>query len=163
RARDLGLPVVRRAEALAAAVSPGEVVAVAGTHGKTTTTVMTTEALAAAGRNPTGIAGGRVSNWGRNARIGGHALFVLETREYDKSFRAWTRQVAVINKVEAAHLECYGTVEHLEESFAKFAGPARRIIYGGDDPAAARVVKSTGRPAWSVGLGSSADVRVQVV
>lgn len=162
RARDLGLPVVRRAEALAAAVSPGEVVAVAGTHGKTTTTVMTTEALAAAGRNPTGIAGGRVSNWGGNARIGGDDLFVVEADEYDKSFLALTPQVAVINNVEADHLECYGTVEHLEESFAKFASPARRIIYGGDDPAAVRVVKSTGRPAWSVGLGSGADVRVTV-
>src|SRR5437899_1081956 len=54
RARDLGIPVIRRAEALAAAITPGQVVAVAGTHGKTTTTVMTTEALAAAGLNPTG-------------------------------------------------------------------------------------------------------------
>jgi len=162
RARELGLPVVRRAEALAAAISPGEVVAVAGTHGKTTTTVLTTEALAAAGRNPTGIAGGRVSSWGGNARIGGSDLFVVEADEYDKSFLALTPQVAVINNVEADHLECYGTVEHLEESFARFASPARRIIYGGDDVAATRVARSTGRPAWSVGIGGSADVRITV-
>src|SRR5574341_358141 len=64
-ARAAGLPVVRRADALQQLVSGGEVVAVAGTHGKTTTTVMTTDALAAAGRDPTGIAGGRVASWGR--------------------------------------------------------------------------------------------------
>jgi len=163
RARELGIPVVRRAEALAAAVSAGEVVAVAGTHGKTTTTVMTTEALAAAKRNPTGIAGGRVSGWGGNARMGSDDLFVVEADEYDKSFLALTPQVAVINNVEADHLECYGSVENLEGAFAKFASPARRVIFGGDDPAARRVVKSTGRPSWSVGLGEGCDVRVQVV
>jgi UDP-N-acetylmuramate--alanine ligase len=163
RAHELGIPVVRRAEALAAAVTPGEVVAVAGTHGKTTTTVMTTEALAAAGRNPTGIAGGRVSSWGGNARIGGDDLFVVEADEYDKSFLALTPQVAVISNVEADHLECYGSVAALEEAFATFAGPARRVIYGGDDEAAARVVKHSRRPAWSVGLGELADVRVRVV
>src|SRR5438105_3369148 len=116
RARELGIPVVRRAEALAAAVAPGQLVAVAGTHGKTTTTVMTTEALAAAGLNPTGIAGGRVSSWGGNARIGGDGLFVVEADEYDKSFLALAPQVAVINNVEADHLECYGSLDHLVES-----------------------------------------------
>ncbi|MFI5214278.1 MAG: UDP-N-acetylmuramate--L-alanine ligase [Gemmatimonadales bacterium] len=166
RARELGLPVVRRAEALAAAVSPGEVIAVAGTHGKTTTTVMTTEALAAAGRNPTGIAGGRVSSWGNgggNARIGGDELFVVEADEYDKSFLALTPQVAVINNVEADHLECYGTVAALEEAFTQFARPARRLIVGGDDPAAVRVARATGRPIWTVGLSGPSDVSVKVV
>lgn len=166
RARELGLPVVRRAEALAAAVSPGEVIAVAGTHGKTTTTVMTTEALAAAGRNPTGIAGGRVSSWGDgggNASIGGDDLFVVEADEYDKSFLALTPQVAVINNVEADHLECYGTVAELEKAFTRFATPARRVIVGGDDPAAVRVARATGRPVWTVGLSGAADVSVKVV
>ena len=72
RARALGVPVVRRADALGELVSGGgaSLVAVAGTHGKTTTTVMVTEALTAAGRNPTGLAGGRVAAWGGNARFG---------------------------------------------------------------------------------------------
>src|SRR3954469_21929957 len=65
-ARAAGVPVIRRAEALAEAIAGGTVVGVAGTHGKTTTTVMTTEALAAAGLGPTGIAGGRVGAWGGN-------------------------------------------------------------------------------------------------
>src|SRR5581483_9094985 len=82
RGRALGLPIVRRADALGEAVAAGTVVGVAGTHGKTTTTVMITEALTAAGRNPTGLAGGRVATWGGNARIGGRELFVVESDEY---------------------------------------------------------------------------------
>ena len=88
RARALGLPVIRRAEALAEAVSGGELVAIAGTHGKTTTTVMTTEALAAAALDPTGVAGGRVGAWSGNLRRGSDALFVVEADEYDRSFLA---------------------------------------------------------------------------
>jgi UDP-N-acetylmuramate--alanine ligase len=163
RARTLGRPVVRRAEALAAAISPGQVVAVAGTHGKTTTTVMTTEALAAAGLNPTGIAGGRVAGWGGNARIGGDGLFVVEADEYDKSFLALTPQVAVINNVEADHLECYGSMEELEKAFASFPQSARRVIVGGDDPTAVRVARMAGRPTWAVGFGDAADARIRVV
>ncbi len=163
QARALGIPVVRRAEALAAAVSVGSVVAVAGTHGKTTTTVMTTEALAAAGLNPTGIAGGRVTSWGGNARLGGDDLFVVEADEYDKSFLALTPQLAVINNVEADHLECYGTIEALEQAFATFARPADRVIVGGDDSAAVKVARMTGRPTWTVGLAETCDVRIEVV
>ena len=70
-ARAAGIPLVRRAEALADAVSGGTLVGIAGTHGKTTTTVMTTEALAAAGREPTGVVGGRVERWAGTLRLGG--------------------------------------------------------------------------------------------
>jgi UDP-N-acetylmuramate--alanine ligase len=162
RARALGLPVVRRAEALAAAVAPGLVVGVAGTHGKTTTTVMTTEALAAAGRDPTGIAGGRVTSWDGNARFGRDDLFVVEADEYDKSFLALTPQVAVINNVEADHLECYGSMAALEDGFRQFAAPARRVIVGGDDPTAVAVGRRTGKAVWKVGTGSDAEVRIEV-
>ena len=163
RARALGLPVVRRAEALAAAVAPGLVVGIAGTHGKTTTTVMATDALAAAGLNPTGIAGGRVTSWDGNAWFGGDDLFVVEADEYDKSFLALTPQVAVINNVEADHLECYGSMDALEDGFRTFALPARRVIVGGDDPTAIRVAQRTGRPVWMVGVADGSDVRVEVL
>src|SRR2546430_9400769 len=95
-------------DAVGQAVAGGTVVAVAGTHGKTTTTVMVTEALAAAGRNPTGLAGGRVAPWGGNARIGGGELFVVEADEFDRAFLSLAPTVAVLNNVEADHLECYG-------------------------------------------------------
>src|SRR3989475_7018438 len=148
RARELGIPVVRRADALGQAVAGGTVVAVAGTHGKTTTTVMVTEALAAAGRNPTGLAGGRVAPWGGNARIGGRELFVVEADEFDRAFLALAPTVAVVNNVEADHLECYGTLAALESAFAEFAGRARQVIVGGDDAGAQRVAASLSVPGW---------------
>src|SRR5216117_3627797 len=161
RARALGIPVVRRADALGQAVAGGLVVAVAGTHGKTTTTVMVTEALAAAGRNPTGLAGGRVARWGGNARLGGSALYVVEADEYDRAFLSLAPTVAVVNNVEADHLECYdGSVATLEQAFAQFAGRARRVIAGGDDAGALRVVSAVRAPVWRVGLGADADVRI---
>src|SRR5436190_924681 len=161
RARALGVPVVRRADALSQAVAGGTVVAVAGTHGKTTTTVMVTEALAAAGRDPTGLAGGRVARWGGNARVGGRELYVVEADEYDRAFLSLTPAIAVVNNVEADHLECYdGSVAALEQAFAQFAGSARRVIAGGDDSGAQRVMAAVRAPVWRVGLGADADVRI---
>ena len=143
RARALGIPVVRRADALGQAVTDGgkaggAIVAVAGTHGKTTTTVMVTEALAAAGRDPTGLVGGRVARWGGNARIGARHLYV----------------------VEADHLECYGSLDALEAAFVQFAGGARRVIVGADDAGASRVARQLRNPVWRVGTGADADVRI---
>ncbi len=161
RARALGVPVVRRADALGQAVAGGLVVAVAGTHGKTTTTVMVTEALAAAGRNPTGLAGGRVARWGGNARLGGSELYVVEADEYDRAFLSLAPTVAVVNNVEADHLECYGgSVAALEQAFAEFAGRARRVIAGADDAGATRVAAGLTTPVWRVGLAADADVRI---
>src|SRR5216117_853138 len=163
RARALGVPVVRRADALGQAVAGGIVVAVAGTHGKTTTTVMVTEALTAAGRNPTGLAGGRVAAWGGNARIGGRELFVVEADEYDKAFLSLRPTVAVVNNVEADHLECYGSIEALEAAFVEFASRAQRVIIGADDVGADRVALQLETPVWRVGLGPTADVRIRAV
>ena len=160
RAHALGIQVVRRAEALAQAVTPGLLIAVAGTHGKTTTTAMVTEALAAAGLRPTGIVGGRIASWGGNALIDGTDVFVVEADEFDKSFLALAPEVAVVNNVEADHLECYGSVDNLEEAFAEFAAPARRLIVGGDDEGAVRVARRSGRPTYRVGFGPEADVRI---
>ena len=160
-ARAAGIPVIRRADALQLAVLGGTLVAVAGTHGKTTTTVMTTEALAAAGRHPTGIAGGRVATWGGNARLGGDDLFVVEADEYDRAFLSLTPTVAVVNNVEADHLECYGSLAALEQAFAEFAGRARRVIVGADDAGAARIATTLAVPVWRVGLGAEADVRIR--
>ena len=165
RARALGVPVVRRADALGALVSGAgaSLVAVAGTHGKTTTTVMVTEALTAAGRNPTGLAGGRVATWGGNARIGGTDLFVVEADEYDKAFLSLQPTIAVVNNVEADHLECYGSMEALEEAFAEFANRAGRVIVGADDDGADRVALRVSARVWRVGHGAKADVLIRVV
>jgi UDP-N-acetylmuramate--alanine ligase len=160
RARAQGIPVVRRADALSQAVVGGALVGVSGTHGKTTTTVMITEALAAAGRNPTGLAGGRVALWNGNARIGGRDLFVVEADEYDRAFLALEPTVAVVNNVEADHLECYGSVAALEQAFVDFARRAHRVIVGADDPGAQRVAQALTVPVWRVGVARNADVQI---
>lgn len=162
RARALGIPVVRRKEALAELVSGGRVVGVSGTHGKTTTTVMATEALTAGGLAPTGLAGGRVSAWGGNARLAGDALFVVEADEYDQAFLTLHPEVAVVNNVEADHLECYGTLEALEQAFVEFAGRGKRAIVGTDDPGAARIAARLNVPVWRFGQGD-ADLRIVTV
>jgi UDP-N-acetylmuramate--alanine ligase len=162
RARALGVEVIRRADALGEVVAGGTVVAIAGTHGKTTTTVMVTEGFAAAGRNPTGLVGGRVAGWGGNARVGGTDLFVVEADEYDRAFLSLKPTIAVINNVEADHLECYGDVATLEAAFADFARGVRRVIVGGDDPGARRVAATLTAPVWTVGTGK-ADVRITEV
>ncbi|MEO8201745.1 MAG: UDP-N-acetylmuramate--L-alanine ligase [Gemmatimonadota bacterium] len=151
-ARAAGIPVVPRKEALAQLIRDGSVVAAAGTHGKTTTTVMTTLALTAAGLDPTGLAGGRVSEWGGNAKLAGDHLFVVEADEYDKAFLTLTPSIAIVNNVEADHLECYGSVEALEESFAEFAGRARTAFLGANDAGARRVGNRLTRKPWYFGL-----------
>jgi len=163
RARELGIPVVPRKEALAALVAGGTVVGIAGTHGKTTTTVMTTEALAAAGLSPTGLAGGRVGQWGGNARLDGDALFVVEADEYDQAFLALHPTVAVVNNVEADHLECYGSLGALEAAFATFAGRARTRLVGADDPGAARLATRLGPDTLRFGLAADAELRIAEV
>jgi UDP-N-acetylmuramate--alanine ligase len=135
-ARAAGLPVIRRAEALAEAVAGGMTIGIAGTHGKTTTTVLTTEALAAAGLAPTGVVGGRVGTWGGNLKFGGTERFVVEADEYDRSFLALTPGVAVVTNVEADHLDIYADLADIVGAFAEFAGRARFVVACADDAGA---------------------------
>ena len=148
KARALGIPVTRRAEALGRAVSVGQLVGVAGTHGKTTTTVMTTQALAGAGLNPTGIVGGRVGAWNGNLSSGGEEMFVVEADEYDRSFLALDPHVAVVTNMEADHLDIYpGGIDEIREAFSQFVRGARAIVLCADD-----------RGATSIPTPSSAEV-----
>jgi UDP-N-acetylmuramate--alanine ligase len=134
-ARAAGIPLVRRAEALADAVSGGQLIGIAGTHGKTTTTVMTTEALAAAGRDPTGVVGGRVDLWAGNLRLGGDT-YVVEADEYDRSFLALDPAVAVVLNVEADHLDIYRDLDDIMRTFEQYVGPARVVVRCADDDGA---------------------------
>ncbi len=159
-ARLAGIPVWRRANALGELVSPGKVVGVAGTHGKTTVTAMLTDAAVAAGFDPTGLVGGRVGTWNGNARLGGDELFVVEADEYDKSFLALTPNIAIINNVEADHLECYGSLDDLEAAFVEFSNRAELAIIGADDNGAGRVAALVDAPVWRVGTARDADVHI---
>ncbi len=164
RARALGLPVVPRKEALASLVGSARSVAVSGTHGKTTTTVMATVALTAAGLAPTGIAGGRVSAWGGNAHLAGDDLFVVEADEYDQAFLTLHPTVAIVNNVEPDHLECYGSMAALEDAFVEFAGRAAIALVSADDPGA-RLVGSRlrGNRVRRFGFADEAELRITEV
>jgi len=159
RARSAGIPITRRAEALGEVVKGGEVVAVAGTHGKTTTTVMTTEALAAAGREPTGLVGGRVAAWQGNLRAGGERLFVVEADEYDRSFLALSPTVAVVTNVEADHLDIYADLDDIRRAFEQFVSPARTVVVCADDVGAASLTFSSTAEILRYGI-ESVDARV---
>jgi UDP-N-acetylmuramate--alanine ligase len=163
RARELGIPVVSRKRALAELVAGGRTVAIAGTHGKTTTTVMTTEALAAAGLDPTGLAGGRVASWGGNARPGSDRLFVVEADEYDQAFLELHPDIAVVNNVEPEHLECYGnSAQALEDAFVTFANRARIALVGSEDSGADRVARRLTTEVWRFG-SRAANLSVETV
>ena len=159
-ARARGLPIIRRAEALGEAVNDGTVVAIAGTHGKTTTTVMTTDALTSAGLSPTGIVGGRVGGWGGNLQFGSDRLFVVEADEYDRSFLALRPTVAVITNVEADHLDIYRDLDDIRATFARFAGPAHTVVLCADDAGADTLPLTGGAQVMRYGL-QSADARVR--
>jgi UDP-N-acetylmuramate--alanine ligase len=163
RARELGLTIVPRKLALAELIQGAQSVGISGTHGKTTTTVMTTEALTASGLNPTGIAGGRVSSWGGNARVAGDALFVVEADEFDQAFLTLHPTVTVVNNVEPDHLECYGSMQALEDAFVEFAGRGRVAVVSADDPGARTIAERLSTRIVRFGLESGADLRITSV
>jgi UDP-N-acetylmuramate--alanine ligase len=159
RARELGVPVIRRAEALGEVTSDRELVGIAGTHGKTTTTVMTAAALAAAGRDPTVLVGGRVAAWGGNLLLGGDRLYVVEADEYDRSFLALTPTVAVVNNIEADHLDIYADVADIKRAFAQFVRGARSIVLCADDAGANSLATPSSAEVIRFGIDSP-DARV---
>ncbi len=162
RARERGIPVLKRGQALGACVNAGYVVAIAGTHGKTTTTAMATEVLAKAGKNPTGLVGGRVPGWPGNLRFGSDDLFVVEADEYDRSFHTLTPDVAVVTNLEADHLDVYGNLEGVREGFLTFLRGMRnggRIVACADDHGAASLLPGAGSAGYSYGTSAGSMLR----
>jgi UDP-N-acetylmuramate--alanine ligase len=162
-ARSAGIAVVPRKVALAELVNAHTVVALAGTHGKTTTTVMTTLALRAAGLSPSGLAGGRVASWGGNAWLDSDDLWVVEADEYDQAFLTLRPTVAVINNVEADHLECYGSLGAMEDAFVQFAQHAKSVLIGNADQGSDRVAGRLGRKVMRFGVDGHAELRVTLL
>ena len=162
-ARSRGIPVIRRAEALGAVTATGrELVGVAGTHGKSTTTVMITEALAAAGRDPTALVGARVARWGGNLRVGDGSLYVAEADEYDRSFLALTPTIAIVTNIEADHLDIYSGLDDIRATFAAFTAPARTIVLCGDDEGSASLPTPSSAEVIRYGTRSP-DARLRAV
>jgi UDP-N-acetylmuramate--alanine ligase len=161
-ARSRGQTVVRRAELLGSVMDGMRGIAVAGTHGKSTTTTMIGAILETAGLDPTVLVGGRIRGRAGNSRVGTGPWLVAEADEYDRSFLTLSPECAVINNVEADHLDTYGTMDGLREAFRAFAARTRKggvLVRGVDDPETRRIEVPAGRRSVSFGLAGDADVR----
>lgn len=164
-ARRLGLRLYPRSAGLASVMAGRRVLAVAGTHGKTTTTSLLTVALQAAGADPTYAVGGELSATGVNAGQGGGDLFVAEADESDGAFLVYRPHAAIVTNVEADHLDQWGSEQAYREAFAQFVSrvdPDGLVVACVDDEGAAAlryVATSLGRRFVGVGTSEMADVR----
>jgi UDP-N-acetylmuramate--alanine ligase len=163
-AQDRDLQVLPRAVALASVMAGRRSVAVAGTHGKTSTTSMLTVAVQACGADPSFAIGGDLNESGSNAHSGTGDVFVAEADESDRSFLLLDPYAAIVTNVEADHLDNYGDLAAVEEAFDRFVGtvdPGGFVVVCADDPGAARLrdVPTPGR-VRTYGTAADADLRL---
>jgi UDP-N-acetylmuramate--alanine ligase len=164
-ARARRVPVVPRAVMLAELMRLKRGIAIAGTHGKTTTTSLVTSVLAAAGVDPTFVIGGRLASAGANSRLGSGDYIVVEADESDASFLNLNPVLAVVTNIDADHMDTYGhDFAKLKAAFVEFLH--RMPFYGaailcGDDPGVRSIVPMISRPVVSYGF--SAEVQVRAV
>ena len=163
RARQLRLPVLARGELLARLLRRRRGIAVAGSHGKTTTAALVVEVLRAGGLDPSFAIGGVVNATGGNGHRGGGCRFVAEADESDASFLRLRPDVAVVTNIDSDHLDTYGQdFDRLRGAFAEFLGalPADgRAVLCADDPHAALLAHGVGGRALTYGFAADADVR----
>lgn len=162
-AREKRIPVVPRALMLAELMRLKQGIAIAGTHGKTTTTSLVASVLAAAGLDPTFVIGGRLNSAGANAQLGSGDYIVVEADESDASFLNLLPVMAVVTNIDADHMETYGhDFAKLKKAFVDFLH--RMPFYGvailcTDDPAVREIVTEVSCPVTSYGFGEDAQVR----
>jgi len=164
-ARSRDLPVLRRAEMLAALMDGSRSVLVAGSHGKTTTTSMTVVALHAAGLDPSYAIGGALNETGTNAHAGTDELFVAEADESDRSFLVFEPSAVIITNVEFDHPDEFGSHEDVAAAFMAFAARRRSgapAIVCLDDPGAADLVERLADPVITYGQDPRAELRLVV-
>jgi UDP-N-acetylmuramate--alanine ligase len=168
-ARERGLRLMHRSEALAATMVNRRAIAVAGTHGKTTTTSMLTLILQHAGLDPSFCIGGEISEAGSNAHHGTGEHYVVEADESDRSFLLYNPHVALVTNIDADHLNTYGDLAGLEDAFVEFCGrvePGGFVVTCADDPGAVRLadrVRAAGGVVYTYGVAEDADLRVSEV
>ncbi len=164
-ARARGLPVVKRAEMLAELMRLKSNVAIAGTHGKTTTTTMVATLLEAGGMDPTVVNGGVIQAWGSNARMGGGEWMVVEADESDGTFNRLPATIAVVTNIDPEHMEHYGTFDNLRAAFHTFVSniPFYGVaICNSDHPEVQSMVgQIDDRRVITYGFNVQADVRAE--
>ncbi len=162
-ARELRIPIVRRAEMLGELMRYRHGIAVAGTHGKTTTTSLLASVLAAAKQDPTFIIGGLVNSTGTNAQLGASRYLVAEADESDASFLHLQPMVAIVTNIDADHMETYGgDFSQLKKAFVEFLH--NLPFYGlavlcGDDPVIRDIIPEVARPILTYGFSEDSDFR----
>ena len=159
-ARSRHIPVIPRAEMLAELMRLKQGIAIAGSHGKTTTTSLVASILHEAGLDPTVVIGGKVNSFDSNARLGRGDILVAEADESDGSFLYLSPMLAVITNIDNEHLDHYGDVDHLLDAFAGFAN--RVPFYGmavvcRDDPNVAAMLPRLTKRTVTYGLKPGAD------
>ncbi|SFN58779.1 UDP-N-acetylmuramate--L-alanine ligase [Mycetocola miduiensis] len=164
-AKERGIPVLHRSQALAALVSGQRLVAVAGAHGKTTSTGMIVTGLLGLSESPSFVNGGVIESLGVSSARGTGDLFVVEADESDGSFLFYDTAVALITNVDADHLDHYGSLEAFDDAFVSFAQKASElVVISSDDPGAKRVTaKLDGKRVITFGEAPGADVRVHAI
>ncbi len=156
-----GIPVVKRAELLGWLMSDSYGLAVAGTHGKTTTTGMLAFVLHQAGLDPTALIGGEPLDFPSHGLLGGSPYLVAEADEFDRSFLQLWPKVAIITSVEADHLDCYTDLEDIVRTFAEFASRVPEdglLVTCADDPVLGNMALAV--PRESYGFAPKADWRI---
>jgi UDP-N-acetylmuramate--alanine ligase len=162
-AREARLPIVRRAEMLGELMRYRHGIAIAGTHGKTTTTSLVTSILAEGGFDPTFVIGGLLNSAGVNAKLGGSRYLVAEADESDASFLHLQPMAAVVTNIDADHMDTYGgSFEKLKDTFIEFLH--NLPFYGlavvcGDDEVIRELLPRIGRPTLTYGFAAENDIR----
>ena len=161
-AKERGLPLLHRSQALAWLINSQRLVAVAGAHGKTTSTGMIITALLELGADPSFVNGGVIQSLGVSASAGTGDLFVVEADESDGSFLLYQTAVALITNVDADHLDHYGDHDAFDAAFVEFASKASEFVAASsDDPGVQRVLSALGtKRVVTFGESEFADVRV---
>ncbi len=161
-AKQRGIPVIHRSQALAHLASSKRLIAVAGAHGKTTSTGMVITALMALGADPSFVNGGVINSVGHSSSSGKGELFVIEADESDGSFLHYDTAVSLITNVDPDHLDHYGSIEAFHRVFADFANKSKEfVVISSDDYGAKEVAKLVNRPLITFGEATDATVRVQ--
>ena len=167
RARELNLPILTRAQALATLMSDSKSIAVAGTHGKTTTSSMLTVALQACGLDPSFAIGGTLTSSGSNAHRGTGEIFVAEADESDGSFIEYRPFAAIVTNIEHDHVDYFATAADVTKAFADFAETIDRagyLIYCADDEGSTNLAKSlTDLNLISYGTSDVADLFIDSI
>lgn len=164
-AQERGIPVIHRSQLLAHLASSGRLIAVAGAHGKTTSTGMVITALSRLGQDPSFVNGGVIQEFGESANFGTGPYFVIEADESDSSFLHYKTEVALVTNVDPDHLDHFGSLEAFEAEFRTFAEAASElVVISADDAGAVRVQSGLHHPnVLTFGESASADFRVKDV